>query len=58
MSSIKASVNLLTYNWLLSIQGQKAMLQNLSQGSVQQKFVFGLSVNYLIKKKQHEKNND
>jgi hypothetical protein len=58
MSSIKASVNLLTYNWLLSIQGQKAMLQNLSLGSVQQKFVFGLSVNYLIKKKQHEKNND
>ena len=57
MSSVKASVNLLTYNWLLSIQAQKAIFQDLSQGAIQQKIVFGLNLNYLIKKKQHEKNN-
>jgi hypothetical protein len=57
VSSVKASVNLLTYNWLLSIQAQKAIFQDLSQGAIQQKIVFGLNLNYLIKKKQHEKNN-
>jgi hypothetical protein len=57
VSSVKASVNLLTYHWLFSLQAQKAMFQSLSQGAIQQKIVFGLNVNYLIKKKQHEKNN-
>ena len=57
VGSAKASINLLTYNWLFSIQAQKSLFQELSQGAVQQKFVLGLSLHYLIKKKQHEKNN-
>ncbi|MEN9973589.1 MAG: hypothetical protein RIS20_1936 [Bacteroidota bacterium] len=56
VGSAKASINLLTYNWLFSIQAQKSLFQQLSQGAMQQKFVLGLSVHYLIKKKQHEKN--
>lgn len=56
VGSVKASVNLLSYQWLISLQVQRAVFQSLNQGSIQQKIVFGLNLNYLIKKKQDEKN--
>ncbi len=54
--AMKASVNLLTNRFLFSAQVQAPIKQELNQGSIQQKMVFGLSLNYLIQKKQHEKN--
>ncbi|MFZ9612668.1 MAG: hypothetical protein ACO29Q_05250, partial [Crocinitomicaceae bacterium] len=56
VGSVKASVNLLSYQWLISLQVQRAVFQSLNKGSIQQKIVFGLNLNYLIKKKQDEKN--
>lgn len=53
----KGSLNLMTSRFLISAQVQRAMSQNINEGSIQQKWVFGLSLNYLIQKKQHEKNN-
>jgi hypothetical protein len=55
--AMKASINLLTNRFLFSAQVQAPIKQELNQGSIQQKIVFGLSLNYLIQKKQHEKNN-
>jgi hypothetical protein len=54
----KGSVNFLTNRYLFSAQIQSPIKQQLNEGTIQQKIVFGLSLNYLIQKNQHEKNND
>lgn len=51
----KASINLLTNRYLFTAQVQCPVKQQLNQGTIHQKIVFGLSLNYLIQKKSHEK---
>lgn len=48
--SVKASINLLTYKWLWSINIQQPIHQNINNSSIYQNLSAGISLNYLLKK--------
>ena len=50
----KIGLNIIRANWFLSLYGQLPIYQNLGSGSVQQKELVSISLNYLISKK-HKK---
>jgi len=47
--SSRASINLLTYRWLWSLNIQNPLYQNLNEGTIRQKVSASISVNYLLK---------
>ena len=47
--SAKASLNLLTYRWLWSINIQNPVSQNLNDGTIRQRLSGSISANYLLK---------
>ena len=49
--SEKIGLNIIRTNWFLSLYGQLPIYQNLGSGTVQQKELVSISLNYLISKK-------
>ena len=47
--SSRASINLLTYRWLWSVNIQNPLYQNLNDGTIRQRFSGSISINYLLK---------
>lgn len=47
--SSRASINLLTYRWLWSVNIQNPNYQNLNDGTIRQRFSGSISINYLLK---------
>ena len=47
--SSRASINLMTYRWLWSLNIQNPLYQNLNDGTIRQKVRGSISVNYLLK---------
>ena len=47
----KIGLNIIRTNWFLSLYGQLPIYQNLGNGTVQQKELLAISINYLISKK-------
>jgi len=47
--SSRASINLLTYRWLYSINIQNPLYQNLNEGSIRQKVSASVCISYLFK---------